>query len=238
MAKTSKKQVIDKFKTHAGDTGSPEVQVALLTQRIQNVGDHLKSHGHDDHSRRGLLSMINKRRKLLIETGELAGHANSAVLASLGETVVLATVVAQPASPEVDFFPLAVDYEERLYAGGKIATSRFIKREGRPKEEAILTSRLIDRSIRPLFPKDYQAEVQVIITVLSVDQENEPDIVALIAASAALSISDIPWNGPIAGLRIGRQNGGYLLNPTESEKEFSSLDLIVVSAKDEVVMIE
>lgn len=177
-------------------------------------------------------------RKLVFETGELAGHANSAVLASLGETVVLATVVAQPASPEVDFFPLAVDYEERLYAGGKISTSRFIKREGRPKEEAILTSRLIDRSIRPLFPKDYQAEVQVIVTVLSVDQENEPDIVALIATSAALSISDIPWNGPIAGLRIGRQNGGYILNPTESEKEFSSLDLIVVSTKDEVVMIE
>jgi len=177
-------------------------------------------------------------KKFILETGELASHANGAVLATYGETVVLATVVAQPASPEVDFFPLAVDYEERLYAGGKISTSRFIKREGRPKEEAILTSRLIDRSIRPLFPKDYQAEVQVIITVLSVDQENEPDIVALIAASAALSISDIPWNGPIAGLRIGRQNGGYLLNPTESEKEFSSLDLIVVSARDEVVMIE
>jgi len=154
-------------------------------------------------------------RKLTLETGELALHANGAILATYGETVVLATVVSQPASPDVDFFPLAVDYEEKLYAGGKISTSRFIKREGRPTEKAVLTSRLIDRSIRPLFPKDYQAEVQVIITVLSVDQENDPDILALIATSAALSISDIPWNGPIAGCRVGQQNGGYFINPTE-----------------------
>src|SRR3972149_4024631 len=177
-------------------------------------------------------------KKFILKTGELPSHANGAVLATYGETVVLATVVAQSAPKDLDFFPLAVDYEERLYAGGKISTSRFIKREGRPKEEAILTSRLIDRSIRPLFPKDYQAEVQVIITVLSVDQENEPDIVALIAASAALSLSDIPWNGPISGLRIGRQNGGYILNPTDAEKDFSSLDLILASNKEEVVMIE
>src|SRR5947209_10052368 len=106
-------------------------------------------------------------KTLVLETGELAGRANAAVLASYGETVVLSTVVAKEASPDVDFFPLGVDYEERLYAGGKISTSRFIKREGRPSEVAVLTSRLIDRSIRPLFPKDYQAEVQVIITVLS-----------------------------------------------------------------------
>ena len=158
-------------------------------------------------------------KKFILETGELASHANGAVLATYGETVVLATVVAQPASPEVDFFPLAVDYEERLYAGGKISTSRFIKREGRPKEEAILTSRLIDRSIRPLFPKDYQAEVQVIITVLSVDQQNDPDIVSLVATSAALAISDIPWNGPLAGIRVGKQNGIFILNPTEEEKK-------------------
>ena len=177
-------------------------------------------------------------KKFVLETGELASHANGAVLATYGETVVLATVVAQPAPNDLDFFPLAVDYEEKLYAGGKISTSRFIKREGRPSEKAILTSRLIDRSVRPLFPKDYQAEVQVIITVLSVDQENDPDIVALIGASAALSISDIPWNGPIAGLRIGRQNGGYILNPTESERKFSTLDLVVASTKEEVVMIE
>jgi len=124
-------------------------------------------------------------KKLVLETGELAGQANGSVLASYGETVVLATAVSQTARPDVDFFPLAVDYEERLYAGGKISTSRFIKREGRPSEEAILTSRLIDRAIRPLFPKDYQAEVQVVITVLSVDQANDPDVVSLIAASCA-----------------------------------------------------
>lgn len=177
-------------------------------------------------------------KKLKLETGEMAMHANAAVLASYGETVVLATVVAQEARPDVDFFPLAVDYEERLYAGGKISTSRFIKREGRPKEEAVLTSRLIDRSIRPLFPKDYQAQVQVIITVLSIDQENEPDILSLIATSAALTISDIPWNGPISGLRIGKQNGGYILNPTDSERSFSTLDLILASTEDEIVMIE
>ena len=177
-------------------------------------------------------------KKLILETGELAQQANGAVLATYGETVVLATVVSQPAPPEVDFFPLAVDYEERLYAGGKISTSRFIKREGRPSEQAVLTARLIDRAIRPLFPKDYQAQVQVIVTVLSVDQANDPDIVSLVAASAALAISDIPWKGPIAGVRVGRQNGGYILNPTEQEKESSTLDLVIATTSDEVVMIE
>ena len=177
-------------------------------------------------------------KKFVFETGELASKANASVLASLGETVVLATVVSKEASPDVDFFPLAVDYEERLYAGGKISTSRFIKREGRPSEEAVLTARLIDRSIRPLFPKDYQAEVQVVITVLSVDQENDPDVISLNAASCALSISDIPWNGPIAGIRVGRQNGGFISNPTKEENAFSSLDLVLATTKDEVVMVE
>ena len=177
-------------------------------------------------------------KKLVLETGELAGQANGAVVASYGETIVLATAVAQEASPDVDFFPLAVDYEEKLYAGGKISTSRFIKREGRPSEKAVLTARLIDRSIRPLFPKDYQQEVQVVITVLSYDQENDPDVTSLVAASAALSISNIPWKGPIVGVRVGRQNGGYLLNPTEAEKEFSTLDLVVATDGQEVVMIE
>src|SRR3990167_2360731 len=135
-------------------------------------------------------------KKLILETGELAGHANGSVLATYGETVVLATAVTKAAAPDVGFFPLAVDFEEKLYAGGRISSSRFIKREGRPSETSILTGRLIDRSIRPLFPKDFQAEVQVIITVLSFDGQNDPDIVSLIAASAALTISDIPWNGP------------------------------------------
>lgn len=177
-------------------------------------------------------------KKLVLETGELAGHANGAVLARYGDTVVLATAVAQEAPPDMGFFPLAVDYEERLYAGGKISTSRFIKREGRPSERSVLTGRLIDRSIRPLFPKDYQAEVQVIITVLSVDGENEPDVVSLIAASAALSISNIPWNGPLAGVRVGRKDTDYFANPTEEEKKFSDLDLVVATSKDEIVMIE
>lgn len=177
-------------------------------------------------------------RKLVLETGELAGQANGSVLASYGETVVLATAVSQPAPPNIDFFPLAVDYEEKLYAGGKISTSRFIKREGRPSEKAVLTSRLIDRSIRPLFPKDYQAEVQVMITALSFDGENDPDIISLIAASAALSISDIPWNGPLSGIRVGKQNGGYFLNPTEEEKTYSNLDLLVAATAGEAVMIE
>lgn len=177
-------------------------------------------------------------KKLILETGELAGHANGSILATYGETVVLATAVSQPAPADVDFFPLFVDYEEKLYAGGKISTSRFIKREGRPSEEAVLTSRLIDRAIRPLFPKDYQAEVQVIITVLSVDQENDPDIVSLIAASTALCISDIPWHGPIVATRIGKQNEGFLLNPTEEEKTLSSMDLVLATNKEKVVMIE
>lgn len=177
-------------------------------------------------------------RKLVLETGDITTKANGTVVASYGETVVLATALSKPSSPDVDFFPLAVDFEEKLYAGGKISTSRFIKREGRPSEGSILKARLIDRSIRPLFPKDYQAEVQVIITVLSIDQENDPDIVALIAASAVLSISDIPWNGPLAGCRIGRQNGGLILNPIENERNYSSLDLVVAATKEEIVMIE
>lgn len=177
-------------------------------------------------------------KKLVLETGELAGHANGSVLATYGETVMLATAVAQKASLNFDFFPLSVDYEEKLYAGGKIHTSRFIKREGRPSEKAILTSRLIDRSIRPLFPKDYQAEVQVVLTVLSYDAQNDPDVVSLVAASAALSISDIPWNGPLAAVRVGRKESEFLLNPTEDEKQLSSLDLVIAHTKDEIVMIE
>ncbi|OGE10239.1 polyribonucleotide nucleotidyltransferase [Candidatus Curtissbacteria bacterium RIFCSPLOWO2_01_FULL_42_26] len=178
-------------------------------------------------------------KKLTLETGELAQQANAAVVASYGETVVLATVVAKEPSTDLGYFPLTVDYEEKLYAGGKISTSRFIKRENRPTEVAILTARLIDRSIRPLFPKDYQEEVQVIITVLSVDQQNDPDVLSLVAASAALSISDIPFNGPIAGIRVGIQNGNdYVLNPTQDEKQSSTLNLLVACNKKEIVMIE
>ena len=178
-------------------------------------------------------------KKLVLETGELAMHASAAVLATYGETVVLVTAVSQKPTVDLGYFPLSVDFDEKLYAGGRISTSRFIKRENRPSEKAVLTGRLIDRSIRPLFPKDFQAEVQIIITVLSIDNENDPDILSLIATSAALSMSDIPWNGPISGLRVGLDNEGkYILNPTEEERTKSSLDVLVASTQDEVVMIE
>ena len=177
-------------------------------------------------------------KKLILETGKLANHANGAVLATYGETVVLATAVSQNPTQDLGYFPLSVDLDEKLYAGGRISTSRFIKRENRPSEKAILTSRLIDRSIRPLFPKGFQAEVQVIITVLSIDNTNDPDIPALIATSAALAISNIPWNGPISGLRVALKEGNYVLNPTEEERAASELEVLVASTKDEIVMIE
>lgn len=177
-------------------------------------------------------------KKLSLETGELAKHANAAVLATYGETVVLVTAVSQKPTVDLGYFPLSVDFDEKLYAGGRISTSRFIKRENRPSEKAILTGRLIDRSIRPLFPKDYQAEVQIIITVFSIDTENDPDILSLIATSATLAISDIPWNGPLSGLRVGQIDGKYTVNPTEQEREKSTLDVTVASTKDEIVMIE
>lgn len=177
-------------------------------------------------------------KTLSLETGELAFQANGSVVARYGETVVLATAVMDEAGADVGYFPLSVEYEEKLYAGGKISTSRFIKREARPTERAVLTSRLIDRSIRPLFPKDFQASVQVIVTVLSVDSENDPDIVSLIATSAALAISDIPWNGPIAGIRVGKTNGEFIINPTNTERDAANLQLLIASANDEVVMVE
>src|SRR4030043_1067141 len=177
-------------------------------------------------------------KNLSLQREKLAGKADSAILGRYGDTMVLATVVSAPPREDLDYFPLAVDYEERLYAAGRISTSRFIKREGRPTEDAILTGRLIDRSIRPLFPKDYFNEVQVIITVLSYDQENDPDIVALIATSAALTTSPIPWNGPVAGAKVGYRDGDFILNPTKTDESFSDLSLTVSFNKDKVVMIE
>jgi len=177
-------------------------------------------------------------RNLSLSYGKVARQADSAVLARYGDTMVLVTVVTAPPREDIDFFPLAVDYEERLYAAGLISSSRFMKREGRPSEEAILNGRLIDRSIRPLFPKDYFNEVQVIITVLSYDQENDPDIVSLIGASAALITSPIPWNGPIVGVRVGLCEGDFILNPTKKDEDFSDLSLTVAFNKEKVVMIE
>jgi len=177
-------------------------------------------------------------KKLIIETGQLALQASGSCTVRYGDTVVLATAVMGGIREGIDYFPLSVDYEERLYAAGKIKGSRWIKREGRPSDEAILTSRLVDRCIRPLFPKDIKNEVQVILTVLSFDQENDSDVVGLIAASAALSISNIPWGGPLAGLRIGQINGEWVLNPSFEAREKSDLDLVMAAINDKVLMIE
>ena len=169
-------------------------------------------------------------RKIEVETGRLAHQTNAAVTVRYGDTEVLATVVSPKQKREgMDYFPLTVDYEERFYAAGKISGSRFIKREGRPSEEAILTSRMIDRPLRPLFPKGYMFDVQVVVTVLSYDQENGTKFPALLAASIALSISDIPWNGPLGLAQIGLINGELVLNPSEPQLANSDLDLVVVS---------
>lgn len=178
-------------------------------------------------------------RTLTIKTGKLAKQANSAVTVQYGDTVVLATVVESKEEREgIDFFPLMVDLEERLYAAGIIKGSRWIKREGRPSDDAVLTGRMIDRSIRPLFPDGGRKDVQVIITVLSADQENDFDIVSLVAASAALSISGLNWKGPVGGIRIGRIENKFIFNPTYKERELSDLDLIVSSTKERIIMIE
>jgi len=174
-------------------------------------------------------------KTLTFQTGTLAVQATASVLARLGDTVVLVTVV-EGGKTDLDYFPLSVDYVERLYAGGKIKGSRWVKREGRPSDEAILAGRLIDRSIRPLFPKAFKNEVQIIVTVLSVDGENDPDILALNAVSAAIAISRIPWNGPIAAVRVGYDGKTCVINPgSEQPKE---MDLVVSQLKDKTVMIE
>jgi polyribonucleotide nucleotidyltransferase len=178
-------------------------------------------------------------RILTIKTGRLARQANSAVTVQYGETVVLATVVeAKEPREGIDFFPLMVEFEERLYAAGMIKGSRWVKREGRPTDDAILTGRMIDRSIRPLFSDDSRNEVQIIITVLSTDQENDYDIVSLVAASAALSISGVEWAGPIGGIRVGRNEGKLIFNPTYEQRLSSDLDLIVAGTEKKVIMIE
>ena len=177
-------------------------------------------------------------RKLTLVTGELAEQATSAVFASYGETVVLAVVVAAPLKVDPGYFPLSVEYQERLYAGGRIKGSRWVKREGRPTDDEILAGRLIDRSIRPLFPTTYKKDVQVTITVLSVDMENDPVILAAIATSAALSASTVPWKGPVSVLNVGRKDGKFLTNPINGDLAGSDLDLIVSNTSDAVVMLE
>ncbi len=178
-------------------------------------------------------------KTLTIQTGKYAGLANAACTVQYGDTVVLATVVRSSSVREgIDYFPLMVDYEERLYAAGKIKGSRFIKREGRPTDEAILTGRVIDRSVRPLFDQRMRNDVQLSVLVLSVDQENDPDMPALIGAATVLSMSEIPWNGPIAGVRVGQINGEWVLNPSYEAREKSDLDLVLAASKEKAVMIE
>lgn len=177
-------------------------------------------------------------KEIVFETGKLAQQANAAVLAKLGDTVVLATAVMGGVRDNIDFFPLLVDYEERLYAAGKIKGSRWVKREGRATDEAILSGRVIDRTLRPLFPSGLRNDVQIVATILSVDPEIDPDMVAVNAACMALSISDIPFDGPVAAVRIGKVNGQYVVNPTKTEVETSTMDLIVSGTGEHIMMVE
>lgn len=178
-------------------------------------------------------------RTLSIETGRVAKQASGSVLVQYGETIVLVTVVSSNDIREgIDFLPLTVDYQEMSYAAGRIPGSFFRREIGRPSEKETLTSRLIDRPLRPLFPKGYFFETQVIATVLSVDQENDPDVLAMVGASAALEVSDIPFCGPIAGIRVGRIDGEFILNPTNSQLRESDINLIIAGNQGAVVMVE
>ncbi len=177
-------------------------------------------------------------RPLSIEVGRMAKQADGAVLVSYGETVVLVTAVAaKDLKLDTDFFPLTVDYQEKTFAAGKIPGG-FFKREGRPSEKEILTCRLIDRSIRPLFSEGLRCETQIIATVLSADRENDPDVVAMLGTSIALQVSDIPFNGPLAGVRIGRAHGQWMINPTQSQLDESDMDIFMSGSKDAIVMVE
>jgi len=177
-------------------------------------------------------------KPLMIEIGRLAGQANGSVRIQYGETTVLATAVMSAGVKGVDYMPLTVDYEEKYYAAGKIKGSKWLKREGRPSEEAILTGRVIDRSIRPRFDHRMRNEVQVVATVLSFDQVNDPDMSALFGASLALMISDIPYNGPVSSVRVGRANGQFVINPTYAERITSDIDIIVAGTTEKINMIE
>jgi polyribonucleotide nucleotidyltransferase len=176
-------------------------------------------------------------RPFTLETGRLAKQAAGSAMLRFGDTMVLAAVTVSPNISTLPFFPLTVEYREKTYAAGKIPGG-FLKREGRPSDDEILAARLIDRSIRPLFPEGFKNEVQVFVTVLSADQENDADILGVVAASAALSLSAVPWNGPLGAVRVGRVEGNWILNPTFQQLEFSTLDLVVSGSADSIVMVE
>ncbi len=176
-------------------------------------------------------------KKFFFETGWLAKQANGSVMAGLEETYVLAATVAGPEREGLDFFPLQIDYREKMTAAGRYPGG-FIKRESRPSTKEILTSRLSDRPIRPLFPEGYFADLQVYLNVFSADTDNDPDAVAMNAASAALHVSDLPFQGPVGSVRVGLLNGNYVVNPTYSELKESDLDLILSGTKDGIIMVE
>jgi polyribonucleotide nucleotidyltransferase len=177
-------------------------------------------------------------RPLSIEIGRVAKQADGAALVRYGETVVLVTAVAaRDLKLDMDFFPLTVDYQEKTFAAGKIPGG-FFKREGRPSEKEILTCRLIDRSIRPLFSEGLRCETQIIATVLSADRENDPDVIAMLGTSAALHVSDIPFSGPLAGVRIGRIDGRWIVNPTQTQLQESDTDIFLSGSRDAIVMVE
>lgn len=177
-------------------------------------------------------------RELKLEVNRVGFRSTASVMVSYGETVVLGSVVVGTKPVVQDFFPLSIDYEEKFYAAGKINGSKFIKREGRPSDDAILIGRLIDRPIRPLFPKGYRQEVQVVTTVLSLDPNFRPDCIAMLAASTALMIAGVPFDGPIAGLRIGRLNSEFRAFLTPEEQKASPLDLVVACKDGRVMMVE
>src|SRR5574344_1741480 len=177
-------------------------------------------------------------RKLSLEVNRVGFRTTSSVVVRYGDTTVLGSVVVSDKPVQSDFFPLSIDYEEKYYAAGKIPGSKFIKREGKPADEAVLIGRLIDRPIRPLFPKGYRQEIQVVTTVLSMDPSFRPDMVAMVAASSALMLTGTPFDGPVAGLRIGRVNGEFKAFLSEEERAASDLDLVVAGKDSGITMVE
>src|SRR5918997_1568895 len=176
-------------------------------------------------------------RTLSIETGRMAKQAAGSAMVRFGDTMVLATVTVSDSQSPLSFFPLTVEYREKTYSAGKIPGG-FIKREGRPSDNEILSARIIDRSIRPLFPEGFKNEVQVFVYVISADQENDADVPALLAVSTALNTSRVPFLGPIAGVRVGRLEGRWVLNPTFQQLQYSDMELVVAGSRDSIVMVE
>ena len=183
-------------------------------------------------------------KEISFEFGKYAPQADVSIMATMGETVVLVTVVVGAEKTDFDYFPLSVEYAEKLYAGGIIKGSRWVKREGRPSDDSVLTGRMIDRGIRSLFPKSLRHEMQIVATLLSVDEENDPSVLASITSACAVHLSSLPWKGPLSTCRIGYMknessgNFEYVLNPTTAQQVVSELDMVVSSTKDRVVMIE